>query len=285
MAGFAPDRQRFTELLAGEAANCIDPDERVELEGFLANGEPAEREELLRAASLAQVAFLRRDRPAHVELPAALRARLAEQAKSWTATPAVPAASVTDLAEARQRKSASREAQQTLTTARGGYSAGWYVAAALAVVMLTLQLLPEPAPPPGTAPLAVTPADRRDALLTEATDLLSVPWAASAEPGYENARGDVVWSDARQEGYLRLAGLPVNDHNRAQYQLWVVDASRDVHPVDGGVFNISSEGELIIPIQAKLAVSKPGAFAVTLEKRGGVVVSDGPMLLVAAVGS
>jgi anti-sigma-K factor RskA len=63
-----------------------------------------------------------------------------------------------------------------------------------------------------------------------------------------------------------------------------VDASRDVHPVDGGVFDVTSTGELIIPIHNRLPVSQPTAFAVTLEKPGGVVVSDGPMLLVAAVG-
>ena len=49
-------------------------------------------------------------------------------------------------------------------------------------------------------------------------------------------------------------------------------------------FDITSDGELIIPVRAKLAVNRPAAFAVTLEQPGGVVVSDGPMLLVAAVG-
>jgi phosphotransferase system IIA component len=56
--------------------------------------------------------------------------------------------------------------------------------------------------------------------------------------------------------------------------------------VDGGVFDIqASNGEVIIPINAKLAVNKPTAFAITLEKTGGVVVSAGPLLVVASAGS
>jgi hypothetical protein len=38
-----------------------------------------------------------------------------------------------------------------------------------------------------------------------------------------------------------------------------------------------------IPIHAKLRIGRPKAFAITLEHAGGVVVSDGPLLVVAAV--
>jgi hypothetical protein len=90
--------------------------------------------------------------------------------------------------------------------------------------------------------------------------------------------GDVVWSDARQEGYLRFRGLPANDPKRYQYQLWIFDAGRDERfPVDGGVFDIArvtADGDVIVPIRAKLPVGRPGLFAVTRERPGGVVVSD-----------
>ena len=42
----------------------------------------------------------------------------------------------------------------------------------------------------------------------------------------------------------------------------------------GGVFDVTDAEEQLIPIQAKLQVVKPVAFAVTIEKPGGVVVSD-----------
>jgi len=85
--------------------------------------------------------------------------------------------------------------------------------------------------------------------------------------------GDVVWSTQAQEGYMRFQGLPVNNPQFNQYQLWIFDEKREKHPVDGGVFD-ALEGELIIPIREKLQVYSPTMFAVTLEQPGGVVVSD-----------
>lgn len=279
MATSLPIRGRLAELLAGEAAGDLDREERVELERLLAQGQAAGREQLMTAGGIAQMAFLRQDRAAHSAMPEALRARLARQSEAWAAgRRASGPAPVADLDAARRRRQEPLPPGRRPGVARS--AAGWLVAAALGAVMLAPRLLPGPE----TAPADVSAEARRAALVREAPDLLQLSWAASAEPGFEQARGDVVWSSARQEGYLRLSGLPANDPRRAQYQLWVVDASRDVHPVDGGVFDIAANGEAVIPIHAKLPVSRPTAFAVTREQPGGVVVSDGPMLLVAAAG-
>lgn len=80
---------------------------------------------------------------------------------------------------------------------------------------------------------------------------------------------------------MRLTGLPVNTPTLTQYQLWIVDPARDPGRVDGGVFDVAG-GEVIVPIDAKLAVRSPAAFAITREKAGGVVVSAGPLLMAAA---
>jgi anti-sigma-K factor RskA len=203
------------------------------------------------------------------------------QASAWNAgRHAVAAAPVVDLTAARRQRERKPVAGSNPTPAWWrSTSAGWAAAAALAVAFVIAQRAPDAT----RSPPVVAVESQRNALLDQATDLVTVPWGPSGEPGYENASGDVVWSNARQEGYLRIRGLPINDRAQAQYQLWIVDASRDVHPVDGGVFDITINGELIIPVRAKLPLNRPGAFAVTLEKPGGVVVSDGPMLLVAAV--
>ena len=84
----------------------------------------------------------------------------------------------------------------------------------------------------------------------------------------------MVWSNALQKGYLRFTNMPVNDPAVEQYQLWIIDPQRDDKPIDGGVFDISKSGEVIVPINAKLGVVDPQAFAVTIEKPGGVVVSS-----------
>ena len=44
--------------------------------------------------------------------------------------------------------------------------------------------------------------------------------------------------------------------------------------VDGGVFDVPACGSVVLPIKAKLEVKQPTLFAVTVEKPGGVVVSD-----------
>lgn len=72
---------------------------------------------------------------------------------------------------------------------------------------------------------------------------------------------------------MTFAGLPALDEG-LQYQLWIIDPEQQ-HPIDGGVFDAPRAGGAArVPIQAKLAVKTPAAFAVTVEKRGGVVVSD-----------
>jgi anti-sigma-K factor RskA len=116
-------------------------------------------------------------------------------------------------------------------------------------------------------------------------DTVIAPWATGiAADGYEEVTGDVVWSDSEQAGYMRLSGLVANNADSAQYQLWIVDPDRDERPVDGGVFDVpAGVDEVIIPIDSKLDISAPAAFAITLEQPGGVVVSAGPLLVVAPV--
>ncbi|MCZ8131167.1 MAG: hypothetical protein O9284_07665 [Steroidobacteraceae bacterium] len=98
------------------------------------------------------------------------------------------------------------------------------------------------------------------------------------EPGPDAAgrrvSGEVIWDGVTQRGYMRFAGLRPNDRLLEQYQLWIFDAERDErYPVDGGVFDVDATGEVVIPIRAKLGVGRPVLFAVTVERRGGVVVS------------
>lgn len=86
--------------------------------------------------------------------------------------------------------------------------------------------------------------------------------------------GSIAWDTVSQTGFMRLNRLPVNDPSVQQYQLWIIDPERDDAPIDGGVFDIADAGETFIPIDARLKVLSPAGFAVTIEKPGGVVVSD-----------
>jgi anti-sigma-K factor RskA len=126
---------------------------------------------------------------------------------------------------------------------------------------------------------------RRAELLASATDAIRLDWNASEDPAAVEATGDVVWSKSRQEGYLRFERLEPNDPTRAQYQLWIFDPTRadwEAKPVDGGVFDVSAEGEVVVPIDAKLEIRDTAMFAVTLEVPGGVVVSERERIVLAA---
>jgi hypothetical protein len=104
---------------------------------------------------------------------------------------------------------------------------------------------------------------------------VDIAWTPTEDPYARTASGDVVWSDARQEGYMRFTGLPSNDPTHEQYQLWIFDSAQDQrYPIDGGVFDIpATGGQAIIPINPKLHVVHATLFAITVEKPGGVVVS------------
>ena len=152
---------------------------------------------------------------------------------------------------------------------------GWAVAACL-LVFFNLQS--PPAYDSSLSPIAEvtkTAAEKRSLLLEQAPD--TPRFAFSPAPGsdvYKEIKGDLVWNDERQEGYMSFASLPVNDPTKNQYQLWIVDPKRDELPVDGGVFDVpAGSGPVIIPIRNALPVSQPTVFVITLEQPGGVVKS------------
>lgn len=139
---------------------------------------------------------------------------------------------------------------------------GWAAAAAVLIGALVIPLLP------GT----VSPSLAESRLREEAPDLIERKFEGLGS--FKGTTGHVTWSDSKQQGYMTLRGIPMNDPQKAQYQLWIVDPKRDEAPVDGGVFDIPADGSaVVIPIVAKLALSKPQAFVITLEQPGGVVKS------------
>jgi len=150
--------------------------------------------------------------------------------------------------------------------ANGWVWGGWAAAAGLAAWLLW------------SAPQSSGTLDasaQRTAFLKAEPTARRVAWAPTEDPDGRAVAGDVVWSQAAQQGYMRFTGLPRNDPKAKQYQLWIFDAQRpDATPVDGGVFDITTDAEMVVPIHAKLAVGQAAMFAVTVEAPGGVVVSQ-----------
>jgi len=116
---------------------------------------------------------------------------------------------------------------------------------------------------------------------TTAKDLIQYPWHSRTDD-LGPINGDIIWSDQGQKGFIQIAGLPMNDPNKNQYQIWIIDPLKYGQPVDGGIFDvIRTDKAIIIPINPKLPISKAVGFAITLEQPGGVVVSSEPLLLTA----
>jgi hypothetical protein len=161
---------------------------------------------------------------------------------------------------------------------------GWAVAAAACVALAFVALR---SPSSGRDPDVIVaqplpnPRADRERFIAAATasdpNFVTAAWSPGNTP--EKVAGDVVWSDVEQRGYLRFVNLPINDPEKWVYQLWIFDATGDErYPVDGGVFSVTgvdpATGEAIVQIDPKIKVGKGVMFAVTIEKPGGVVVSD-----------
>lgn len=138
------------------------------------------------------------------------------------------------------------------------------VAAAAAGVLITWLAMPR-------QPRPIDPASERSALLAAAGSFHQ-SWKSGPSPLQGAVSGDVVWNDQQQRGVLRLQGLPTAPAGR-QFQLWIVDGEREGAPVDGGLFDVSANGETLVPVQARLHIGKAAAFVITVERHGGVVVS------------
>lgn len=169
-------------------------------------------------------------------------------------------------------------------------SLGWLVAAAAFVIAAIGWLrIPSSTDPQIASPTASADPSAVLQLVKSATDCAQwdwSPWEAKSEGGrsigeQNDVAGEVAWSTSHQTGVMRFVGLPPNDPSRFQYQLWIIDPAQK-HPIDGGVFDVPTVGECLVTIDPKIRVSGVAAFAITLERPGGVVVSDQDVRVVIA---
>lgn len=225
------------------------------------------------AAAACELALLAADRSPVVAAPAAVRERIV-------------AAAAGHLPRRRSATAAPRPADGA--DGRSPFAmAGWWVAACLAAAVVWLAADAPRVAGPGAGEVAEAPAALRRRLLAEDPQAVTVAWKAGQDPSIAAGAdlGDVVWSPSRQQGFMRIRGLAANDPTKEQYQLWIFDAERNAdHPVDGGVFDVPADGDVVVPMDPRLPVGRATLFAVTVEKPGGVVVSTRERLpLLAAV--
>jgi Anti-sigma-K factor rskA len=269
-----PD-EAMVDLLIKQVTEGLSPDEQRALDVVDSAVASAHLRDLERAAAAVALAGSAPTQP----LPPALAERLARQANDHFAAQAGAGGKPADLAAARAG------AAPVLRTAVRSGAYGWLAAAAcLVLAVIAWNRSPPPAPPivtvPPPAPVIPPPpappsaAEQRAELLAKSGSI-KIVLGATKDPAAAGVTGDVVWDPVTQRGFAHFVGLAPNDPALHQYQLWIFDGGRDKrYPVDGGVFDMPQAAtELIIPIHAAVPVLSAKAFAVTVEKSGGVVVS------------
>jgi Anti-sigma-K factor rskA len=288
-------RDRLHELLADRALVGLDANETAELDALLKEFPNEDADAFDRAAAATMLVHMGKIEP----MPQLLVARIEAQTPKNKPIGASVRIAPTPVVSASVTPIGSRRDPFRLV--------GWLAAAACFAVaayswfgrppeVKIVQVVPSastvsPGPTASTTPPPnATLADLRTAL---AADPLAtkIPWSPTKDPGAAGASGDVVFSVAKQTGFMRFHGLAANDPKQHQYQLWIFDKAKDQkYPVDGGVFDVRPDpdgttGDVIVQIQPKIRVTDPTLFAVTVEEPGGVVVSKREHIVVTAAKS
>lgn len=251
--------ERLIDLSADYAMGLQDHGDQQELEHL--DPDKSARQAFEAVAAELDIAYAETD---PIDMPAGLQERLFAAIPSPGSSK--PAAAQPELRLTSDHTDVAGSPQ--MHSPRGAWFP-WLVAAASLAV--TAGVLLQPAPQaPQQAP-ALTAAEKRDALLeahANDEDLLRYAWTPTGDPAVVGqVTGELIWDEATDEGYMTIGGLEVNDPTEFQYQLWIFDASRPLgelpqhgdafgglltqRPIDGGVFDINEDGEVVIPIDPK----------------------------------
>ena len=86
-----------------------------------------------------------------------------------------------------------------------------------------------------------------------------------------------VWDPELQAGLLTTEKLPANADTQ-DCQIWVFDPAYP-NPVNGGVFHGAAGGRVVLAFKPDQPVTQATAFAISLEKKGGVPKPEGTIFL------
>jgi anti-sigma-K factor RskA len=110
---------------------------------------------------------------------------------------------------------------------------------------------------------------------------LKVSALASLAGNTAEAQAIAVWDPDQQTGLLTFEKLPAIAAEQ-DYQIWVIDPAYQ-NPVNGGVFHVEKAGGVSLAFRPDQPVTKATAFAISLEKKGGVPKAEGPIVLLGKV--
>lgn len=95
---------------------------------------------------------------------------------------------------------------------------------------------------------------------------------------HSDARATVAWQADRQSGVITINNMPPAGQGR-DYQLWVVDANHK-DPINGGIIHVEPNGVTRVRFKPDQDASQIKAFAISLEREGGVPKREGPIVMI-----
>jgi len=245
-----PDRDQVHELFADAALDRLTLEQELQLEDLVADGASDEKLSFELTAAELNLGLLSKG---DVEpMPAAVRAKLEAAGRAWCA---VRASGPIPLQRYVLGAGGTRRRLVTLSP---------WLAAAAGVTL---------------AVFAWSPYSHADPIKLVERDpkKIEVPfalWADSSDPNCESKIGCVCWSEANQTGYLKLSkAFPCNDHDH-QFQVWIIDERGEQQRVSGGTFDCKTGHDCRVVIHPEMRVHAVKSFAITMEKSGGMPVSD-----------
>ncbi|MGI9519129.1 MAG: anti-sigma factor domain-containing protein [Pirellulaceae bacterium] len=276
-----PQREHLDDLLIMQAVYGLSDSERVEMDKLARQFDLADDDRFevaIAALDLAAVSGRVND-----EMPDELRQRVLKDAPHYvTADDELSSQDSAEIDKVVLPMSTLQPRKATAWTTREKLF-GLAAAASLLIALASLLGLF------GSSPSTERPDRPIPSVAQQYQDLLdtagsvSVAWTVN-DTSAGQPFGQVLWNNSQQKGFMLFEGLAVNDPAVEQYQLWIFDTQRsDELPVDGGVFDVTSEGQVIIPIDARLPINQAKMFAITIEQPGGVVKSDRERLPLLAV--
>lgn len=266
-----PMNPRLAHLLSDRALGELTPGDEAELQRLLqAAGTPDDFTFDLAAASLSltDARILERAQQAD-NMPASLRAKLHATGLEFVSAPAsrgLPRAIPSET---------FRPAPRPLVRP---FSLGWVAAAACLLLAVGAWWNS-----PTGRPSATKPSSQLQTVAA-AADAVRTTWQEWDNPEIKGVTGEIVWSSQLQKGVMVFKNLPKNDPHTFRYQLWIVDERGMDQRISGGIFDAFAgglgnaeelpDGSLCVPIDAKHAIKRAAAFALTIEEPQGTWVSN-----------
>jgi anti-sigma-K factor RskA len=95
---------------------------------------------------------------------------------------------------------------------------------------------------------------------------------------HPDAKANVAWQPDRQSGVITINNMPPAGEGH-DYQLWAVDANHP-DPINAGIIHVEPNGVTRVRFKPDKDASQIKAFAISLEREGGVPKREGPIVMI-----